>query len=638
MNETPPSLVQRTARAVGSLWFAAVLLVLLLFAMACATAYESRYGTERVGVTFYNAWWFITLLVLLGVNVLGALVARFPFTRRQIGFVITHAAIIVTLVGALVTKKYGIDGNVAIAEGQTVSSFGVSDDTLEISQRKTNTQAAIDLDDDLFSGFESINEPKVPPLQLGGVKAEVVRYLPDASFFNRVVNDSPRLHPAVQVSLSATGREDPVWLFENRARTIGAIEVTYRRATDESQLARLLEDAPDKSAPSKGTVAVTVAGTAYEIPIEDCTDQAATVGNTAYTVRVMRYMPHATVGADNKVVNASPNPVNPAVEVEVSGPDGREQRLAFARFPDFQSMHGGQKLEDVKIRFVSEEDIGSRAPVELISGPGNKLHVRFAPPGGEVVSREVAIGTPIETPWPSRKLVVHEQYDHARMTSGLEPVDPIRENRMPAMLVRIRSGADAQDVWVQKHRPRPINIDGKMYDLRFGDRPVPLGFQLTLDRFRIGYYPGTRRPRSFESHITVVNPNTGRTQSQVISMNHPADLGAYTLYQSSYKQDGGRSISYLSVARDPGQLVTFIGYIGMVVGMITVLCTRATERRPEQVGVQLGMPERASSKRTTASANNNGARSQTGSSNKAQEKGKPMASSKVGPRPAGKER
>ena len=99
-------------RLMSSLWFAAVLLVALLAAMACATVYESMHGTERALWTFYKSWWFELLLALLAVNVAAALVVRYPFSRRQIGFFLTHSGILATLGGALVTKYAGIDGRV----------------------------------------------------------------------------------------------------------------------------------------------------------------------------------------------------------------------------------------------------------------------------------------------------------------------------------------------------------------------------------------------------------------------------------------------------------------------------------------------------------------------------------------------
>ena len=102
-------------RSAGSLWFAVVLLVLLMLSMGSATVFESMNGTEQALKLFYHSLWFRILLGGIAVNVLAALVLRYPFSRRQAGFVLTHWGILLALAGALVTARFGIDGQVGIA-------------------------------------------------------------------------------------------------------------------------------------------------------------------------------------------------------------------------------------------------------------------------------------------------------------------------------------------------------------------------------------------------------------------------------------------------------------------------------------------------------------------------------------------
>ena len=133
-------------RSCGSLWFAAVLLMLLMVAMACATVFESTHGTERALAVFYHSRWFELLLGLLAVNVLAAVVVRYPFSRRQVGFVVTHASVLVVLGGALVTKHLGVDGQLGLVEGETASEFyDAAVSSLAASNREAGTQASVDL-------------------------------------------------------------------------------------------------------------------------------------------------------------------------------------------------------------------------------------------------------------------------------------------------------------------------------------------------------------------------------------------------------------------------------------------------------------------------------------------------------------
>ncbi|MHC4234665.1 MAG: hypothetical protein ACYSUQ_06085 [Planctomycetota bacterium] len=202
-------------RAVGSLWFAAVLLILLLVAMACATVVESTsgpLGTELALDQFYQAWWFEALLALVALNVLAAALLRYPFSKRHIGFVVTHAGILVTLGGALVTKHFGVDGRIGLAEGDTAESFNTAQEKLTVLNRQDQQESTVDLLGSAFGGPQAVDHPQAPPLTRGELRIEVDRYLPDGVWSRRVTDDNERPLPAIEMSLSATGLDDPVWV------------------------------------------------------------------------------------------------------------------------------------------------------------------------------------------------------------------------------------------------------------------------------------------------------------------------------------------------------------------------------------------------------------------------------------------
>ncbi len=104
-----------------------------------------------------------------------------------------------------------------------------------------------------------------------------------------------------------------------------------------------------------------------------------------------------------------------------------------------------------------------------------------------------------------------------------------------------------------------------------------LPFAVRLDAFEIDYYEGTRRPAQFRSRVTV--KDAGRETPAVIEMNHELAYGGYKFFQSSYRETPGRDQTILSVSKDPGEPIVFLGYYGLVAGMIIVLVTRIRERR-----------------------------------------------------------
>ena len=106
-----------------------------------------------------------------------------------------------------------------------------------------------------------------------------------------------------------------------------------------------------------------------------------------------------------------------------------------------------------------------------------------------------------------------------------------------------------------------------------------LPFSVTLQDFILETYPGTMRPAGFMSIVKVTDLDTGKLHDARIWMNNPLEYRGYTLFQSSYQQDRGREATVLSVAKDPGQNIVFLGYITLVLGMIIVLFTRIGQSR-----------------------------------------------------------
>lgn len=592
MKTHPVNPVNRLLRVVGSLWFAAVILVLLLVTMACATVYESIHSTEQALGVFYQSPWFIALMALLAVNVLVAMVLRFPFSARQVGFVITHTAILVVLGGALMSYYLAEEGTVALSEGQSSDQFAVRDvDSLTVLNRLTQAQASIDLNAGGIGGFEAVDHPGLPPAELEGLKIAVEKYVPDSKVVQQMKNDNPFPRPAVQVAISSTGLENPQWIFPGRPATVSSVGVGLRVAQDDKELQQLLDTTAPTASGGKGRVKVSYKGTLVDRPVDECMGLPIAIGDTGLSFRVLRYLPHATVGGDNKIKNVSNEPINPAIEVEIDGPEGKATRLAFARFPDFSSMHGAQELADVKVTHVIEETGAAPppTPAEVVCGPSGELHVRFTDGRGGFTTQPIAIGKPIDTPWQGKRVAVLESFDHARWDQSLEPLTVPRTTRTPGLQLRITSAKSSDTVWLQEHSPMQLTVDGKPFEMLYSAKQAPLGFTVRLDAFHVGHFPGTMRPRSFESRVTILDPATAGESTQIISMNHPGEYGRFTLFQSSYDMRGGKPMSVLSVSHDPGQMVVFIGYFMMMGGMLVVISTRAKQsRRMQHVAVSGG--------------------------------------------------
>jgi ABC-type transport system involved in cytochrome c biogenesis permease subunit len=102
------------------LW-AFILLALLVVVMAWATLDEHVHGSGHAGSLFYNSTWF-TLLWILAATVSCYYIAVSSLHGRLPVFLL-HAAFLVILAGALVTRLTGATGQVHLRENHSVSSF-----------------------------------------------------------------------------------------------------------------------------------------------------------------------------------------------------------------------------------------------------------------------------------------------------------------------------------------------------------------------------------------------------------------------------------------------------------------------------------------------------------------------------------
>jgi hypothetical protein len=103
--------------ALASLQLAVGLIAVDAGVVAWGTFIERTHGAAAAHFAIYDTGWFAALNGLLAANVLAAMLIRFPWRRRQTGFVVTHAGILVLLAGCLASQRFGIEAQVPVFEG-----------------------------------------------------------------------------------------------------------------------------------------------------------------------------------------------------------------------------------------------------------------------------------------------------------------------------------------------------------------------------------------------------------------------------------------------------------------------------------------------------------------------------------------
>ncbi len=113
------------------------------------------------------------------------------------------------------------------------------------------------------------------------------------------------------------------------------------------------------------------------------------------------------------------------------------------------------------------------------------------------------------------------------------------------------------------------------YLLSYQNRRIQLDFPVKLEEFKIDRYQGTEKAKSYSSQVTAGLDLM--KQQTLISMNEPMKYQGYTFYQASFQQDdqtGEPTASVLSVNKDPGRPIKYIGSLILTSGILWLFYQR----------------------------------------------------------------
>ncbi len=131
-------------------------------------------------------------------------------------------------------------------------------------------------------------------------------------------------------------------------------------------------------------------------------------------------------------------------------------------------------------------------------------------------------------------------------------------------------------LWGMARSPFQVATDKGTWDVTLRRRTWPLPFTVVLDDFTRELHPGTNRPASFSSDVTVIDPKA--TQKIHISMNKPLRYKGYTLFQASWgPQNAGpndRLFSTFAVVQNPADQWPLYGCLIITFGLLVHFCYR----------------------------------------------------------------
>jgi len=560
----------------ASLKLAVIVILSLAYVLALGTIYESLYGTPVAKEKVYGTIWFSLILLFLGINVLCAALSRLPWKRHHIGFVVTHAGIIVILIGSFITQKWGIDGSMALAEGEVGDRVVINDSLLQVAIPDLGIVETWKAD---YSEKDDENSVIWSKTLKDKSRLVVDRYFAHADSSLKVGEGGKDASAAMKVSLRNLpmgGEGMSEWIFE-KASAVGGPSVQIGPAKisflEPKALEALKAEAPAAPVDKMGRIELTLPeGKTLDFSAAQALREEVSLEGGKYKVKGLRYLPDAVV-RDNKLVSRSENPNNPAYEFEIRGPEFQETHLLFARFPDLEGVHGKQQKSGIKALYKMEEGMKGLGQAELYLGadPAGDILYRVRSKQGLSPLQKTKPGEVKPTGWMTIEFVVEEYLPHAAAELQFRQVKlkkGMKEGPPPALHARVEKDGKSAGAWLQQGDMKVLTLEGNPYVLRYGLRSYPLGFKVKLDKFQVLRYPGSDSPSAFESYVTVEDEKTKASFEAKIHMNNPLDYRGYTFYQSSYQENPGQpTISIFSIARDPGTPVKYAGSILLVGGI-----------------------------------------------------------------------
>lgn len=573
----------------SSVKLAVILLVGFAAVLSVATFYESHTSIEQAQRDIYQQWWFDMMLFVLGVNVASAALSRYPWKKKHTGFVITHAGILIILMGSMITRKFGVEGQMMLQEGESIDHIMIQNDVLlTVSVPGLETRQEFDpwfIDHPIPSGKEVEY-----PVGDTGIRCFIEEYYFNPQMRETIAGGGAEFNPAVKVSLFAPNSAAPFedWLLANdptrAVLDLNIASVRFLGQLDEDEFQRALDpEAARKALPPKGEIVLkTPEGETARVSVDELTneDAAFKLGDSYYTATLIDFIPRAGV-ENNRLIDKEDGPPNPAVKFELRGPEGVEEHLTFALFPELGSLHGAQTPKtgvNVTYEYPLDGSASGRNQMDLFLSPEGRLHYRATNTAGASSGGSLNEGERVDTTWNGVSLQVDALHTHAvveRIVVDAGEDAPMPHNN-PAARVRLEHNGDKASGIITFNSPRAMMVGGERCVVEFGQRRVPVGFTMELIDFRAPRYPGTNNPARFESDVRLIDEKLDLRREQMVYMNNPLIHNGFKVYQASYieGENGGPDISIFSVAYAPGTPIIYLGSIVMVLGMIILYRSR----------------------------------------------------------------
>jgi uncharacterized Tic20 family protein len=577
-------------------------IIIIILAVACILGtvilqmrspedYVNRYG-EGLATFFsaiqltdiFHSYWFSFLLVLLCVNLGCCTVKRWRNTVLQIGFLVTHISIIMILIGCVIDMMLGEKGGVNVYEGKSVDYY-----LNRADYRKIPLDFKVYCDDfiierhppkyKLLTFVKNKELEKFIPAKVGNkikipgsnYAVTVKDHYPDAELRAEPINTSKEPNnPAIYVQMMESNHVTAEgWLLAKNRNWYNDpkrdLKIEYLWADNDAAYEKLAKAAGKIAKP---TLDVIIEGKniSRSMPVE--VGKSISIDGTDYVVEIKQL---ALDYAKRDLPVNEQSSDNPAVRVEINGPQGKETRWTFSKYPDYWDKAHQAKYKDVKLTcYVPDNFSQNSNSLRIVQNKEGKQTLSYLS-NGKLVSTtdwEIDKSYDIEKTglqmrilkyFPShsiKKEVVERTGSHEGHNHG-----PGEHVGTPAIFVEIEGPRGTVADWMLANNP-PRWYPDKNFALLYEQSGMAI--------------------KDYKSILRVVEG--GKTvMTKIIEVNDPLKYKGYVFYQSSYDPEGERYTG-LQVTRNPGLIVVYSGFILLCIGVVFIFYVKPFLRRKLRKG------------------------------------------------------
>ena len=199
---------------------AGLYIVLFAASIGAATFVENDFGTSSAQKVIFKTHWFELILVMFGISLL-VNIFRFRMVQQKKWAILTfHAAMIIILIGAGVTRYFGSEGMMGIREGSASNSFLSSESYLQFQVQQG--KQVYSFDEPVLFATLGDNHLKRSYLIAGQeMDVEVLNFIPNPK--ETLVEDASGVPTLKVVIAGANGREEFMVKYLDRVNIYGTL-------------------------------------------------------------------------------------------------------------------------------------------------------------------------------------------------------------------------------------------------------------------------------------------------------------------------------------------------------------------------------------------------------------------------------